>query len=263
MYDSPYAWLSIGWGIGVALGILLGRRQRLAPEEPKWKRREEQAIVGALGAGLAHELRNPLSALRMNLQLLQEDWQNPVTEREKKGARKIEVLLRETNRLQSTLDNFLKFAAEHHLRREPVNLNRLLEELTAFVAPRAERAKIELRKEFDSALPDIDADPNLIRQAVMNLMINAEQAMPEGGTLTLRTEKNGRNVRLRILDTGKGIPASIQPRVFELFFSTRPSGTGLGLSLTKKIVEEHDGTIDIRSEPDRGTEATIELPYGR
>lgn len=259
--------LAAGIGLGMAVQYLRSKR-RLAQEREsadlvsRRKKGEEQiALMGTLASGFAHELRNPLSTLRINLQLLHEEWQHAVTDREQRCSRKIEVLLRETDRLNQILDNFLRFAAGHELRKEPVQLNRIVEELCTFIAPQTERAGIQIQKRFDPALPDLHADPGLLRQAITNLILNAQQAMPEGGVLSLRTDTLPGRVRLHVQDSGTGIPAEIRHRVFDIYFSTKPSGTGLGLPITKKIVEEHGGTITIQSEPGRGTCVTLDFPH--
>ena len=214
-----------------------------------------------MGTGLAHELRNPLSTLRLNLQLLQEEWQNPVTDRERKGVRKIDTLLRETERLQAILDNFLRFAGGHTLHRQPVDLHQLLSELLGFIGPPAEKADIRIVRKFAPHSPRIQADPDLLRQAITNLLINAQEAMPGGGTLTVHTEWIGKTIRLTIEDTGKGIDPSVTDRVFDLYYSTKPAGSGLGLPITRKIIEEHEGSIVLRPGTPHGTLAILELPH--
>lgn len=222
------------------------------------QRDEEQAsLVGTIASGLAHEIRNPLSSLRMNLQLLREDWDNPITEREQKGRRKIDVLIRETERLENVLSNFLRFASGHSLNLQKTNLNALAGELLDFIAPEIDRARLRLRREFDPALPPVDLDPALFRQAVLNLLINARQALGPGGEIVVRTSANGREVRISVSDNGPGIPPENRDRVFHLYFSTRPGGTGLGLPMVKKIVEQHGGTVDFETDPGKGTTFTI------
>ncbi len=253
----------VGLAIGVAagaLGVLLGgRRNRArAREESRLRREEEQAaLVGTIASGIAHEIRNPLSTLRMNLQLLREDWANPITEREQMGRRRIDVLIRETERLDSVVSDFVRFAAGHALRLEKTDLNGLAGELLDFLAPQAERSKIRLHREFAPALPQVEIDPNLIRQAILNLLVNAQQVMPTGGDLTVRTLENGQFVKLAVADTGPGIPTEHRDRIFNLYFSTKPGGTGLGLPMVKKIVEEHRGAVELESQPGHGATFTI------
>lgn len=256
-------WIALGLTLGAAAGAgvagLLARRARArdAVRSRTLREEEQTALVGTIASGLAHEIRNPLSTLRMNLQLLREDWANPITEREQKGLKKIDVLLRETERMESVVSNFLRFAAGHKLRLEPTDLNALAGELLDFLGPQAGRSNIRLRREFSADLPSVDVDANLIRQALLNLLVNAQQAMPSGGEITLRTAANGQFVRLSISDTGPGISEEDRPKIFTLYFSTKPGGTGLGLPMVKKIVEEHQGTVEIETSPDRGSTFTL------
>lgn len=255
----PVIGVLVGVLSGLALGSLLSRRAHGRAEDAARRQREEEqtALVGTIASGLAHEIRNPLSTLRMNLQLLREDWANPISEREQMGRKRIDVLLRETERLESVVSDFVRFAAGHALRLERTDLNALAGELLDFLAPQAERARIRLRRDFAPSLPEVDIDPNLIRQAILNLLVNAQQVMPSGGDLTIRTAENGQFVKLSVIDTGPGIPAEHQNKIFNLYFSTKPGGTGLGLPMVKKIVEEHHGVVEVESAPRRGATFTI------
>jgi two-component system sensor histidine kinase HydH len=244
-------------GAGVAYSRLK-RREAATSEAARQRREEEQsALVGTIAAGIAHEIRNPLSTLRMNLQLLREDWENPITEREQKGLKRIDVLLRETGRLETVVSDFVRFAAGHAIRKERTNLNALTGELLDFLSPQAERARIRLVREFARDLPPVDVDPNLLRQAILNLLVNAQQVLPSGGEIRIRTAENGQYVKLAVTDNGPGIPAEHREKVFNLYFSTKPGGTGLGLPMVKKIVEEHEGKIEVETELNRGTTFTI------
>lgn len=237
-------------------------KQPTPPPDPKPApaREEHLAFLGALAAGLAHEIRNPLSTLSVNLQLLREDWEQPVTEKEQRSYRKIQTLLRETKRLEQIVSDFLRFAAGHDLRRETVGLPSLLDEQLEFIGPAAARAGIRIHREVDPALPAVQADAGLLRQALLNLLLNAQQAMPRGGDLTVRARRESENVFVEISDTGVGIPEEIRERIFNVYFSTKPGGTGLGLPTAKRIVEEHGGSITVESAPGRGTTFRVRLP---
>jgi signal transduction histidine kinase len=151
----------------------------------------------------------------------------------------------------------VRFAAGHALRLEPTNLNTLTGELLDFLAPQAERSHIRLVRDFDRDLPSVQIDPNLIRQAILNLMVNAQQVLPTGGEIRIRTVENGQYVKLSVTDNGPGIPAEHREKIFNLYFSTKPGGTGLGLPMVKKIVEEHQGRIEVETELKKGTTFTI------
>jgi signal transduction histidine kinase len=255
----PLLALVAGLAVGAGVAVWHSRRGQEAAEKVDRARREEEqaALVGTIAAGIAHEIRNPLSTLRMNLQLLREDWENPITEREQKGKKRVDVLLRETERLETVVSDFVRFAAGHALRKEPTNLNTLTGELLDFLAPQAERSRIRLVRDFARDLPDVEVDPNLIRQAILNLLVNAQQVLPSGGEIRIRTLENGEYVKLSVTDNGPGIPAEHREKIFNLYFSTKPGGTGLGLTMVKKIVEEHQGRIEVETELNLGTTFTL------
>lgn len=267
-------WLVIGLVTGALAGALwasfrakaaraaadqLARIERARAEEVERSRRldEQVTLVGTIASGIAHEIRNPLSTLRMNLQLLREDWENPITEREHKGKKRIDVLLRETGRLETVVSDFVRFAAGHALKLEPCDLNTLAAELLDFLGPQADRGRVKLSRDFARGLPTVDVDVSLIRQSLLNLMVNAQQAMPNGGEIALRTFEDGPFVKVEVRDTGPGIPPENLDRIFTLYFSTKPGGTGLGLPMVKKIVEEHGGAVEVRSEPGKGAAFTL------
>ncbi|MBI2899329.1 MAG: two-component sensor histidine kinase [Planctomycetes bacterium] len=261
-----YAALAAG-GLLLALATALWMRGRargarkLYLDEARRTREEEQsALMSTLAGGLAHEIRNPLSTLSMNLQLLGEEWSNPVTEREQRSRKKIDVLLREAKRLEDVLNEFLAFSAGHKLNVAPANLNDIAGELLDFLAPQAERSRIRLRRSLAADLPRVEADASLLRGAILNLLVNAQQAMPKGGEIHVATERIDGDVLLRVGDTGEGIAPENLDKIFNLYFSTKPGGTGLGLPMAKRIVEEHGGSIEVRSEPGRGTVFTIRIP---
>ena len=255
----PLLTLILGAVAGAAAALSRARREHRKREEEERRRRGEElhTLVGTMASGIAHEIRNPLSTLRMNLQLLREDWENPITEREQKGRKRIDVLLRETERMESVVSDFVRVAAGHALRPEPTSLNALTGELLDFLAPQAERAHIRLVRDFAKDLPVVQVDPNLIRQAILNLLVNAQQVLPSGGEIRVRTSENGEFVKLSVSDNGPGIPSEHREKIFNLYFSTKPGGTGLGLPMVKKIVEEHQGAIEVETELKKGTTFTI------
>jgi two-component system sensor histidine kinase HydH len=256
-------WLVAGLLAGFAAGSLWAsaraREERSRAEaRARAERMDEQvALVGTIASGIAHEIRNPLSTLRMNLQLLREDWADPITEREQKGKKRIDVLLRETGRLDTVVSDFVRFAAGHALQREPADLNILAGELLDFLGPQAERGHVRLVREFARGLPRVEVDVSLLRQSLLNLLVNALQAMPGGGEIVVRTFEDGPFVKVEVRDNGPGIAPENLERIFSLYFSTKPGGTGLGLAMVKKIVEEHGGAVEVRSEPGKGAAFTV------
>jgi signal transduction histidine kinase len=222
--------------------------------------RAQYAEIAQLAGGLAHEIRNPLSTMSLNLDLLAEDFQEPQTPRDRRVLLKIERLKREAQRLQDILENFLRFAKMQDLRREPADLNEIVDELRDFREPGAGAEGIVLRAQYAEDLPRVPLDVELFRQALLNLILNAEHAMPDGGELILRTRREGPWCVLDVIDTGKGMTEDVRARVFDAFYSTRPGGSGLGLPITRKTVEAHGGTISVQSVPGKGSQFTVRLP---
>jgi signal transduction histidine kinase len=218
------------------------------------------AEISQLAGGLAHEIRNPLSTLSLNLDLLLEDFQNPETLRDRRVLKRVERLRHEVDRLLAILENFLRFARVQQLKLEPTELNALIDELRDFSEPQAATKGIVIRTSFAADLPTVQIDRDLFKQALLNLVLNAQHAMPSGGELILTTRLEQPWVVLDVIDTGQGMPAEVRARIFDAFFSTRAEGSGLGLPTTRKIVEAHGGSIQVQSEPGKGSQFTIRLP---
>lgn len=250
-------------GAASALACGLAARRMVARVQMGNRRereQERQAFLGTIATGLAHELRNPLSTMRMHLQLLEEDWARPVTEREERALKRLRGLLHEVDRLEKILHGFLKFAMEQRLDRVDIDVAALLRELGEFLRPRFEAAGVELAVRAPPGLPVLRADVGLVRQALMNLLINALEAMPRGGRVVVEAANDRGHLVLRVADTGPGLPRELGQRVWDLYTSTKPSGTGLGLPMARKIVHEHGGTIEATSAPEGGAVFTIRLP---
>jgi signal transduction histidine kinase len=221
---------------------------------------EQYTEIATLSGALAHEIKNPLSTIRLNMELLAEDFGQAETPRDRRAAAKIAVVERECLRLQTLLDDFLNFAKLRSLRLEPTELNSQVMRLVDFFRPQAKGAKIELVCYLDPDLPSVVLDAEAFQGALINLVINAQQAMPDGGQLVFRTRSTSSGVALDLIDTGMGMDEKTQERIFQAFYSTKPGGSGLGLPTTRKIVEAHGGQISLQSEPGKGTQFTIELP---
>ncbi len=255
--------LVAGLAGAVPLALHLARRaeRRARTSERRARDAEHLAYVGTLTGGLAHEIRNPLSTVQLNLQLLAEDLQRPGREVDPRVRRKLDTLRQEAARLQEILDAFMKFAGRLELDRAPTSLTAVVEECLAFYQDRLQRAGIDVLTQFDEKLPEVPMDPCLMKQALSNLVLNAESAMPEGGQLMLGTGADRQGVWVQVTDTGTGIPAAALEKVWRPYFSTRDGGTGLGLPTVRRIVRAHHGTIDVQSEPGRGTRFTVHIPY--
>jgi len=227
------------------------------------KRRERLIELGQLVGGLAHEIKNPLSTVNVNLKLLSEDLARFGDEEHRRLGIRLETVQLEADRIRETLDDFLRFAGKYELSLNQADLRKVAEELVDFFAPQADAAGTVLR----SALPDTpvvcNVDVNLIKQALLNLMVNAVQVMPDGGELLIRLSADKAMATVEVIDTGPGIAAGDLEKVFEVYFSTKPQGSGLGLAITRRIVREHGGDITVESEPGKGTRFTIELPISK
>ena len=221
---------------------------------------EQYAQIARLTGSLAHEIKNPLSTIVLNMELLAEDFEKAETPRERRIAAKIQMVQRECRRLQSILDDFLSYAKVRRFNFEPSDLNEELRKLLDFFRPKAEECEIEIIPYLRSDLPSVLLDREQFRGALLNLILNAQQAMPDGGQLVVATDSTPRGVCLHLIDTGCGMDEKTLARIFEAFYSTKPGGTGLGLPTTGKIIEAHGGTITCQSEVGRGTRFTIELP---
>lgn len=222
------------------------------------------AFLGTLAGGLAHEIRNPLSTIKVNLQLLREDLERAdLPERRERMSRRVDGLEKAVRRMEEILDDFLNFARGFELDIEPQDLNAVLSEVVQFVEPEMQRLGIDLRCAFDPELPWVPVDRKYFQQTILNLLLNARQAIEETGEpgqIFLTTRRTGTTARVDVTDTGPGIPDDVLPRIFEAYFSTKKGGTGLGLPTCKRIVEEHGGTLTVETEPRKGTRFSIELP---
>ena len=216
--------------------------------------------LAALAGGLAHEIRNPLSTLNLNLQLLAEDFAQAEEPRERRAHQKIARLHKVVQQLERLLNDFLRFARVGRLEGVPSDLSALARDLIEFFAPQAEATGVVVRDETRDGLPAVRADRDLLKQALLNLLLNAHAAMPKGGELIVRTRADGGDVCLDVIDTGVGMSAETQGKIFTPFFSTRPGGSGLGLPTAQRIVEAHGGTLAAASAVGTGTAFTIRLP---
>jgi PAS domain S-box-containing protein len=218
---------------------------------------ERLAAVGRITAGVAHEVKNPLNSMRLWLENLKESL--PVqTEVEARQA--VTVLDAEIDRLDAVVKRFLDFARPMDVRLEATQLATLLREVLGVAAPQLEQAKVQVAQLLPIDVPEVFVDRALLKQAVLNLVLNAVDAMPNGGQLQLTLSRRGEMAEITVADTGKGIPLEHRQKVFQLFFTTRPGGSGIGLASTFRIVQLHNGSIDFTSEVGRGTTFRIELP---
>ncbi len=215
--------------------------------------------LGRLTAGVAHEVKNPLNAMTIHLELLRQKIENGSTAADVRSH--IDIIDHEIKRLDAVVQGFLKFARPEDMRIERVSLAAIAADVAQSIRAEAEAGRVAVDATTADRSIEVEADPAMLRQALLNLAMNALQAMPHGGTLRFSTEasRDGRAL-LKVRDTGTGIPADQLARVFDLYFTTKAGGSGIGLSMVFRTVQLHDGDIDVESTPGTGTVFTIALP---
>ncbi len=230
------------------------------------------AAIGRLLAGVAHEVKNPLNAMTIHLELLKQkvgSIREPFVvpgpaggpPRQLDLAKHVNIIAAEIKRLDEVVAGFLKFARPDELNLQPVLLSTVIHDVSLTILPEAQRRRVTLREECGNDLPAINADQGMLMQAVLNLAINALQAMPDGGSLRLSCRRSSRRrVALSVEDTGVGIPPENLPRIFDLYFTTKEKGSGIGLSMVFRIVQLHDGEVEVQSTPGGGTKFTLIFP---
>ncbi len=219
--------------------------------------------LAELAGSLAHEIKNPLAVIRMNMDLLAEDLADAETPRERRARNKIDVVHDQCTRLESLLNDFLKFARVRSLDLTPGSLNEQIESVLKFYGVTARDADVRILPHLDGELPTVLLDRETLRAALMNLVKNALEAMSDGGTLTVITRITPSGVALDLIDTGAGMDERTALHMFDAFYSTKEGGSGLGLPTAQKIIEGHGGRISVQSDTGRGTKFTLEFPTPR
>ena len=223
--------------------------------------RERLSALGNLAATVAHEIRNPLNAISMGLQRLKVEFQP--TDDQEQYSRVTELMLGEVHRLNSIVEQFLSLARPLEIKPEALRVQDVLNELATLVEGEAQQSKVQIRVVAPPTLPPLKADREYLRQTLLNLILNGLQAMPEGGTLTLKANTSNGNFLISVTDTGIGIAPENRRRIFEPYFTTKAKGSGLGLAIARRIIEAHGGTITVFSETDQGCCFQLVLPINR
>ena len=270
----------IGGGAALlATAVALRRRVvRLRVAEERALLQERLAELGALTGGLAHEIKNPLSTIGLNVQLASEAIADSALPDDDKATlvRRVETVEREATRLANILNDFLRFAGRVKLAPAMTDLREVVEELVDFYRPQCEQSRVVLRADLPSSPVVARVDPALVKQALLNLLINATQVMaandsparelmirlvpsPDVGAKGTR-EGVLREAAIHVIDTGPGIPPEKHAEIFRPYVTGRKGGSGLGLAVTRRIVEEHSGRIDLFSEPGKGSDFVVRLP---
>jgi signal transduction histidine kinase len=250
-------WLSSLIVFGCAGWLAYQRYERL---QARARESERLAELGTLTGGLAHEIKNPLSTVQLNLQLLGEDLDHDDPAYPRLSSR-LKTVQKETARLRDIVDDFLRYAGRMELVKHSVELNGMIEELVDFFSPQAQLQRVQLRLRKSEGDVVALVDDRLLKQAILNLMINALQAMPEnGGEIILSARRQDDRAILEVIDTGRGMDAQTVSRIFDAYYSTKRSGTGLGLAIARRIVKEHGGDIRVTSEVGKGSVFEMSLP---
>lgn len=219
---------------------------------------EKLAAIGQLSAVIAHEIRNPLTGIRLGIGALLEDTQD-YRQRES-----LEAIIQDVRRLDDVLKQLLDFTKRKKEERAPIQVPDLLDRALFFIRKQARKQNVEIKLNISADLPPVIADGDQLQQVVLNILLNALQAMPEGGELRIRADRlthGGQSgILVTVQDTGKGFPQEYKDKLFDMFFSTKPSGSGVGLAVSSKIIAEHGGAIWVESPPELGALVNIFLP---
>lgn len=229
--------------------------RELEEKNKELARKERLAVMGEMSACLAHEIRNPLGAIDLYAGLLARQVAGP----QKDLADKLMLAVKSLNDL---VEGILTFTAQLHPERKPASLGAILDEAIALAARPLEERQVRVVREYAPEADGVSVDAQMMRRVFVNLVQNGAQAMETGGTLTVRTRREGERVRVEVADTGHGIPADILRRLFSPFFTTRSKGTGLGLAIALRIVEAHAGAIEARNNEHGGATFVVAFPAG-
>jgi len=242
-------------GLAESYNTLQAQSERIMTIEEQLRRAERLSTLGEMAAVLAHEIRNPLGSIRGTAEILRDDYRPGDPKHEF-----IEIQIKETERLNRVVEDFLRMARPQPAEMARCSLREELETIVTLTAGDARSRKIRLTLEPPAGDLFVSADGEKLRQAFLNIVINALQATPENGSVAIATSQADGRHEIRFTDTGYGIDADTLARIFEPFFTTKPDGTGLGLAITKKIIEAHGGTLEMESEPGKGTTVIVRLP---
>ncbi len=227
--------------------------------EEKLREAEHLSAIGQLARNIAHEIRNPLNFISLSIDHIRKKY-TPETEREKEQFESlINSIKQEIQRLNKLVGDFLDYGKSMKLNFQNTNIEALIDEILDLVKVKAEKDNIRINFQ-KSGIPSLSVDPELIKTCILNIILNSFQAMPDGGELDIETNTVNNKVQITIRDTGIGVSKENIQRIFEPFYSTKSTGLGLGLAMTKRVIEEHGGKVDFKSEEGKGSIMTVILP---
>ena len=228
--------------------------ERLRLEE-KLRQAEHLSAIGEMTAGISHEIRNPLGIIKSSAQLLKKKM-------EKLEAKTIipDIIVEESTRLDNIITDFLDFAKPKTPDLHLCRVENIIEKNISYLTPQIEDNNFTIIREISGNLPEILADSSMLYQAFLNILINAFQSMKNNGSITIRVGHNSGSIVINFIDTGEGVPDEVLKKVWTPFFTTKDTGTGLGLGIVKNMIESHNGTITITNEQSKGANVEIRLP---
>ncbi len=235
---------------------VIERTRELEQAQASLRHTEKLSALGRMAASIAHEINNPLGAILLHLYLIQKalPTDSPILQ-------DLDVIQNQVESIGRLVEQLRSFSKPPRQDRRPVSLNEVLEGVLTLTGKDLQKHNIRIETDLDPTLPAIVASPNQLEEVFLNMVINARDAMPDGGALTIATAANGQYIQARVADTGTGIPSDVVDRIFEPFFTTKgEEGTGLGLAISHSIVEDHGGAIRVESQPQQGTTFIIQFP---
>ena len=266
-------WFVGGFVVGLLTGVALFLCKKIAgTQQSEGSHLAQLEELSKLTGGLAHEIKNPLSTIKINLKLVGEELgdfdrgesgsagANRDGSKLKRALRKIKVIEKETERVEQILEGFLHYVGRTELQLASIDINELVGDMVDFYSPQAQSLAVTMRQGLHNEPLVCKVDADMLKQVILNLFINAQQAMAGGGELMIRTDRREKDAVIEISDTGSGIEADKLEHIFDAFYSSRPQGSGLGLPTAKKIIEAHNGSITVNSEPGKGTSFVMRLP---
>jgi signal transduction histidine kinase len=238
-------------------------KKRLAREAAE-ERASRLAFVGTLASGLAHEIRSPLSSIKLNLDLLREKLSDVGDAQRDEFDSRLRLIAREVDGLQELLTEFLSFARPPKMQMLATDVNDLVSQVAELAEPECRQKGIEIVRDFQKDLYPVALDQHQFgRGVLLNLLTNAREQLGEHGTITLRTREDREDVEIVVEDNGGGVAIDQEERVFDLFFSTKEHGTGLGLAIARRICQEHGGDLLLQNRPGRGAAFVVRLPKSK
>jgi len=234
-------------------------------EVERWQQRaqlleKQYSELAQIAGSLAHEIKNPLSVIRMNMELVEEDLEESETPRERRVWTKLQTVHSQCQRLEKLLNDFMKFARLRDLELEIGSLNRQIISVLDMYEAQAKNQSVQINRYLDPELPAMQLDQETLQGALANLVINALESMMEGGELTAITRVTPVGIAMDLIDTGCGMSDNTALNMFNAFYTTKPAGSGLGLPMARKVVQAHGGRIDVQSQEEQGTKFTLEFP---